>query len=46
MTYDEQLFEKLAPSECNHDIEIEYNFKKRISRQVKDLETDIMGFNY
>jgi len=28
------------------DIEIEYNFKKRISRQVKDLETDIMGFNY
>jgi len=28
------------------DVEIEYNFKKRISRQVKDLETDIMDFNY
>lgn len=28
------------------DEEIEYNFKKRISRQVKDLETDITGFNY
>ncbi len=28
------------------DFDVEYNFKKRISRQVKDLETDIMDFGY
>lgn len=28
------------------DSDVEYHFKKRISRQVKDLETDIMDFGY